>query len=300
MTAHDKDSTGLTNIPLGISFSIGEVIFTVGIAAIVKLISSDVSVFTILFFRYLFCLPLLFITAYFQRGRDALQIQNKGILGLRSLFGIASFGFLFAALQTVELSKMTALLQTIPIFVTLLAPLLLGETVGWRRRIAVLVGFIGVALIIQPSNDGWFHAGILFGILSPFFGALMFLTLRRLGQSDHPASTAVWYNMAGAAVFLSVSIACGVAWPSSFEVLIVLGAIGVMSSFQQFFLANSFKFAPASTLAPLRYLSVPIGVGLSIIMFDEVITSSFYIGSAVLIAASFFIIKRTEKNSKTT
>lgn len=282
-------------MPLGISFSIGEVIFTVGIAAIVKLISNDVSVFTILFFRYLFCLPLLFATAYFQRGHDALQIENKGTLALRSLFGIASFGFLFTALETVELSKMTALLQTIPVFVTLLAPLLIGETVGWRRRIAVMIGFIGVALIIEPSNEGWFHIGILFGIMSPFFGALMLLTLRRLGQSDHPASTALWYNLAGAAVFLIISIALGLAWPTSLDVLIVLGAIGIMSSFQQFFLANSYKFAPASTLAPLRYLSVPIGVGLSIIMFDEVITSSFYIGSAVLIAASFFIMKRAEK-----
>jgi drug/metabolite transporter (DMT)-like permease len=295
MTAHNKDSNGLINMPLGISFSIGEVIFTVGIAAIVKLISNDVSVFTILFFRYLFCLPLLFATAYFQRGRDALQIENKGTLALRSLFGIASFGFLFTALETVELSKMTALLQTIPVFVTLLAPILIGETVGWRRRIAVMVGFIGVALIIEPSNEGWFHIGILFGIMSPFFGALMLLTLRRLGQSDHPASTALWYNLAGAAVFLIISIALGLAWPTSLDVLIVLGAIGIMSSFQQFFLANSYKLAPASTLAPLRYLSVPIGVGLSIIMFDEVITSSFYIGSAVLIAASFFIMKRAEK-----
>ena len=260
-----------------------------------KLISNDVSVFTILFFRYLFCLPLLFATAYFQRGRDALQIKNKGTLALRSLFGIASFGFLFTALETVELSKMTALLQTIPVFVTLLAPLLIGETVGWRRRIAVMVGFIGVALIIEPSNEGWFHIGILFGIMSPFFGALMLLTLRRLGQSDHPASTALWYNIAGAAVFLIISVALGLAWPTSLDVLIVLGAIGIMSSFQQFFLANSYKLAPASTLAPLRYLSVPIGVGLSIIMFDEVITSSFYIGSAVLIAASFFIMKRAEK-----
>ena len=295
MTAHNKDNNGLVNMPLGISFSIGEVIFTVGIAAIVKLISNDVSVFTILFFRYLFCLPLLFATAYFQRGRDALQIKNKGTLALRSLFGIASFGFLFTALETVELSKMTALLQTIPVFVTLLAPLLIDETVGWRRRIAVMVGFIGVALIIEPSNEGWFHIGILFGIMSPFFGALMLLTLRRLGQSDHPASTALWYNIAGAAVFLIISVALGLAWPTSLDVLIVLGAIGIMSSFQQFFLANSYKLAPASTLAPLRYLSVPIGVGLSIIMFDEVITSSFYIGSAVLIAASFFIMKRAEK-----
>ena len=138
-----KDYSVSENIPLGISLSIGEVIFTVIIAAFVKFISNDTSVFVILFYRYVFCLPLLFITATVQRGKAALQILDKGKLALRSLFGLASFGFLFAALEKIELSKMTALLQTIPIFVTLLAPILIGERVGWRRRSAVLVGFAG-------------------------------------------------------------------------------------------------------------------------------------------------------------
>jgi drug/metabolite transporter (DMT)-like permease len=74
--------------------------------------------------------------------------------------------------------------------------------------------------------------------------------------------------------------------------------IGVMSSFQQFFLAHSYKLAPASILAPLRYLSVPFGVGASIIFFDELLSPSFFTGTAILVGASFFILKRTEKIRK--
>lgn len=290
-----KNSDIALNLPMGVVLSIGEILFTVAIAALVKLISGDISVFMILFFRYFFCIPLLLLTALLQRGRAAFRVESRTNLAIRSAMGLGSFGCLFAALQTIDLSKMTALLQTIPVFVTLLAPFLLGETVGWRRRMAVAIGFIGVVLIINPSTGNWLNKGVLLGLASPFFGALMLLSLRRLGQTDHPSTTALWYNIIGAAVFFGVSVSLDIAWPDTADILVLLCLIGVMSSFQQFFLAHSYKLAPASVLAPLRYLSVPFGVGASVIFFDEILTPSFFIGTAILISASFFILKRTQK-----
>ena len=290
-----KNSDIALNLPMGVVLSIGEILFTVAIAALVKLISGDISVFMILFFRYFFCIPLLLLTTLLQRGRAAFRVESRNNLAIRSAMGLGSFGCLFAALQTIDLSKMTALLQTIPVFVTLLAPFLLGETVGWRRRMAVAIGFIGVVLIIDPSTGNWLNKGVLLGLASPFFGALMLLSLRRLGQTDHPSTTALWYNIIGAAVFFGVSVSLDIAWPDTADILVLLCLIGVMSSFQQFFLAHSYKLAPASVLAPLRYLSVPFGVGASVIFFDEILTPSFFIGTAILISASFFILKRTQK-----
>ena len=295
MAKQNNDSDLALNLPLGVTLSIGEVLFTVAIAAMVKLIANDISVFMILFFRYMLCIPLLLLTATFQRGAAAFRVQAKAKLALRSAMGLGSFGCLFAALQTIELSKMTALLQTIPIFVTLLAPILLGETVGWRRRMAVLIGFVGAVLIVDPTHADWFNQGVLLGIASPFFGALMLLTLRRLGQTDHPSTTALWYNIIGAAVFFGVCLSLDIPMPNSENIVLILCIIGVMSSFQQFFLAHSYKLAPASVLAPLRYLSVPFGVGASVIFFNEKLTSSFFVGTAILVGASFFILKRSEK-----
>ena len=290
-----KNSDIALNLPMGVVLSIGEILFTVAIAALVKLISGDISVFMILFFRYFFCIPLLLLTALLQRGRAAFRVESRTNLAIRSAMGLGSFGCLFAALQTIDLSKMTALLQTIPVFVTLLAPFLLGETVGWRRRMAVAIGFIGVVLIIDPSTGNWLNKGVVLGLASPFFGALMLLSLRRLGQTDHPSTTALWYNIIGAVVFFGVSVSLDIAWPDTVDILVLLCLIGVMSSFQQFFLAHSYKLAPASVLAPLRYLSVPFGVGASVVFFDEILTPSFFIGTAILISASFFILKRTQK-----
>ena len=290
-----KNSDIALNLPMGVVLSIGEILFTVAIAALVKLISGDISVFMILFFRYFFCIPLLLLTALLQRGQAAFRVESRTNLAIRSAMGLGSFGCLFAALQTIDLSKMTALLQTIPVFVTLLAPFLLGETVGWRRRMAVAIGFIGVVLIIDPSTGNWLNKGVLLGLASPFFGALMLLSLRRLGQTDHPSTTALWYNIIGAVVFFGVSVSLDIAWPDTVDILVLLCLIGVMSSFQQFFLAHSYKLAPASVLAPLRYLSVPFGVGASVVFFDEILAPSFFIGTAILISASFFILKRTQK-----
>lgn len=295
MATQNSNSDVALNLPLGVTLSIGEVLFTVAIAAMVKLIANDISVFMILLFRYLLCIPLLLLTATIQRGTAAFRVQDKAKLALRSAMGLGSFGCLFAALQTIDLSKMTALLQTIPIFVTLLAPILLGETVGWRRRIAVLIGFVGAVLIVDPSNADWANKGVLLGIASPFFGALMLLTLRRLGQTDHPSTTALWYNIIGAAVFFGVCLSLDIPMPEAKNIVLILCIIGVMSSFQQFFLAHSYKLAPASILAPLRYLSVPFGVGASVAFFDETLTSSFFVGTAILVSASFFILKRSEK-----
>ena len=281
-----------SNIPLGVSFSITEVICTITIASLVKLIAGDLSVFMVLFFRYLFCIPLLIITAYYQRKSNAFLIESKSGLAIRTITGLGSFGCLFAALQFIDLSLMTTLFQTMPIFITLLAPIVIKEVVGWFRRIIALIGFVGVLLIIDPLKENWSNLGVLLGVLSPFFGALMTLSVRKLGKTDHPATTALWYNIFGAIVFLIICMLIKSEWPDYDQVFIVLIVVGVVSSFQQICLAYSLKLAPASLLAPLRYISVPVGIWVGVYLFNESLTSTFYIGTLIIIFSSLMIIRR--------
>ena len=119
-----------SSIPIGISLSLLEVVCTIIIASLVKFIAGDLSVLMVLFFRYFFCIPLLLITAIKQRKYDAFKINSNFGLFVRTLTGIGSFGCLFAALQFIDLSLMTTLLQTMPLFVVLLAPILIKEFVG--------------------------------------------------------------------------------------------------------------------------------------------------------------------------
>ena len=99
---------------------------------------------------------------------------------------------------------MTLLLQTMPLFITFLAPFLIREEVVIVKFAMVFTVFIGVILILDPQKEGWINIGTIFGLLSPFFGALMVISLRKLGKTDHPASTALWYNILGAFFFSSL------------------------------------------------------------------------------------------------
>ena len=287
----DQDS-GQVNLPLGVSVALGEIAIMVAVSVLVKLVSADIDTVTVLLFRYALCLPLLVVVAIWQRGGKALSITAPGTLAIRIVTGLISLACFYAALDLMALSLVTVLFQTLTLFVTFLAPVLLGERVGWRRWTAVVTGFGGTMLLLNPSAAGWTMAGVLFGLGSPFFGAMMMIALRRLGRRDSPATTAVWHNASGAAIFAVIVLASGAKMPSTSTDVGILVAVGLLSSFQQFGLAFSHKLVPASILAPLHYLAIPMGIGAGILLFGEVLTPETVIGSAIIIASSIFILRR--------
>ena len=287
----DQDS-GQVNLPLGVSVALGEIAIMVAVSVLVKLVSADIDTVTVLLFRYALCLPLLVVVAVWQRGGKALSITAPGTLAIRIVTGLISLACFYAALDLMALSLVTVLFQTLTLFVTFLAPVLLGERVGWRRWTAVVTGFGGTMLLLNPSAAGWTMAGVLFGLGSPFFGAMMMIALRRLGRRDSPATTAVWHNASGAAIFAVIVLSSGAKMPSTSTDVGILVAVGLLSSFQQFGLAFSHKLVPASILAPLHYLAIPMGIGAGILLFGEVLTPETVIGSAIIIASSIFILRR--------
>ena len=287
----DQDD-GQVNLPLGVSVALGEIAIMVAVSVLVKLVSADIDTVTVLLFRYALCLPLLVVVAVWQRGGKALSITAPGTLAIRIVTGLISLACFYAALDLMALSLVTVLFQTLTLFVTFLAPVLLGERVGWRRWTAVVTGFGGTMLLLNPSAAGWTMAGVLFGLGSPFFGAMMMIALRKLGRRDSPATTAVWHNASGAAIFAVIVLASGAKMPSTSTDVGILVAVGLLSSFQQFGLAFSHKLVPASILAPLHYLAIPMGIGAGILLFGEVLTPETVIGSAIIIASSIFILRR--------
>ena len=287
----DQDG-GQVNLPLGVSVALGEIAIMVAVSVLVKLVSADIDTVTVLLFRYALCLPLLVVVAVWQRGGKALSITAPGTLAIRIVAGLISLACFYAALDLMALSLVTVLFQTLTLFVTFLAPVLLGERVGWRRWTAVVTGFGGTMLLLNPSAAGWTMAGVLFGLGSPLFGAMMMIALRKLGRRDSPATTAVWHNASGAAIFAVIVLASGAKMPSTSTDVGILVAVGLLSSFQQFGLAFSHKLVPASILAPLHYLAIPMGIGAGILLFGEVLTPETVIGSAIIIASSIFILRR--------
>ena len=289
-----------SNRKVGALYLIGQIVMSFILVGIVKVLQPDFSVFLILFFRYLFCLPLLVGYAIYTRGSKFLSITNIRGLALRTVFGVLGLTMWFLSIINLDISLATALSQTMPIFITGLSVLIAGELVGLKRLVSVLVGFLGVLVLIFPLTPAVNLSGVLYALFGAFFSALMFVYLRVLGRTDPAVSTSIWYNVTGVVLagLLTYSLdgfetLVSLPTPDSLYLLIMLG---VLASFQQFFLAQSHMYAQASVLAPLHYLSIPLGIGVGIVLFDEIITLKFLLGTAIIVASTYYMLMREQAN----
>ena len=280
------------NVPLAMAALLTETTMLMVIATVAKWFAADVSAQVFLLFRYVFCLPLLAAVSLWQFRLDAFVVADRRAFALRSLFGLLGLSCWIFAVSRIEITRATALSQTLPVFITLLAPLILGERVGIRRWAAVGVGLAGAMILLRPDLKGWLQPGIAYAVAAPFFAALMFLYLRKLGATDSPVKTALLYNLLGGAVFSAWCLAGDFNWPTTGKEYAALVACGTMASFQQWLLAFSHKLAPASTLAPLHYFSVPLSIVIGIALFDEAITLTFVIGTSVIVGSTYYILVR--------
>ena len=282
---------------LGALFLFIEIIVGTSIVAIIKYFSSDVSLAIVLMFRYLFCLPILLITGLAIGGTRYFKIKNKKIMSLRSVAGL--FGLLFWYLSVIHLdiSKALALSQVMPIFICLLSIMFLNEKVGLFRWTAILIGLSGAVIIINPDSQNWNNIGLLYIFLGTLFASIMFVALRKLGMTENPVATAFWYNLFGSIVFSIYCLSLLSVSDISLQIWMMLIIIGIMASAQQIFMALSHTYASASSLAPVHYATIPIGVIIGLLVFDEKIDLNFLIGTLFIVGSTLFILYRERKNS---
>ena len=167
---------------------------------IIKSLTGEVDFIITLFARFVYSLPILFILAFIARKMLFLQINNWSNIFIRSLFGFVTMIMVFSSLQLIPIGLTTALAQSSAIYVTLLSPLFLGEKIGLIRWTAVISGLIGVFLMINPigiieKTSELSSLGLLLAFGSAITHAGLALILRKIGKTEHPASTALIHNL---------------------------------------------------------------------------------------------------------
>ena len=277
---------------MGVFLSLLAVIFGVLTGVLIKKLGSDINIIITLFYRFLFSLPILFLYAIHLRGRDFLKINQRKLLFFRTLLGLCGITFWFLSIRSMPLGMATALFQSSVIFITLLAPIFLGEKVGIYRWTAVAAGLAGLVIITDPFWDAisWYA---LYGIGAALVGAAMSLILRQLGKGDAPASVATWYNMAGFG-FLSVIV---MILPDRMQsisqsVLIDLVILGVIGSALQIVMTTAYRYSDAVVVASMRYVQMPISGIVGYFVFAEIMSASEIIGALVIIASCLVIAWR--------
>ena len=263
----------MTNNLLGSLIGLVGIVLALITHMMVKDLTYDVDFLMILFGRFVFSLPLLFIFAIIARKNNFLQINNWFYVLLRSVFGLTTMLLVFLSLQLIPIGLVTALAQSSAIFVTILAPIILGEKIGIKRWIAVLVGLFGVYLMTNPigiinGTSDLSPIGLTMATISALTHAGLALILRKLGKTEHPTTTALIHNCITSFFVVSGIIIFGsdiIGQRGTFGVeilfkpnyfLYTLLLLGFIGSFVQYFMTTSYKYADATILVTLRYLSL--------------------------------------------
>ena len=273
------------------------ILFGVAISIVLKILTTDINLITILFYRFLFSLPLLVGFALIACGNQFYVVTDKLVMFLRVVFGISGLVFWILALKTLSLGLATALFHSSVLFVGLLAPIFLNERTTIIRFLASLIGFFGVFLITNPLGDN-FSISVIYGICSAMCGACLSVSLRKLGKSDHPTTVALIYNLCGTvAVGLVILAKPTLLVKPSYEVFSLLVILGILVSITQVLLTNAYYFLDAIIVSCLGYLRVPFAALSAFILFSETLSKVEILGATVIIVSSCLILFQSSKQN---
>jgi drug/metabolite transporter (DMT)-like permease len=210
-----------------------------------------------------------------------------------ALFAFEASAFYFAVAYMPLADAMTYWLAA-PIYVAAMSPLLLGEKVGWRRWTAIIVGFIGVVIALEPSRETFALPALiaLAGSLAFSFAMVLSRTLRTT-----PDTTLVFWQVAGAAIFAGVwCIADPAGWaPVSSIDFGLLSLLGVVAMGAHMLVNRSLKLADAATVVPLQYSLLLWAVVFGWMFFGDAPRSAMLIGAGFIVASGLFIFFREQQ-----
>jgi drug/metabolite transporter (DMT)-like permease len=282
-TSTDERSARLAGIGLMLAavsmFSFGD--------ALGKFIVATYSVGQLMLLRASSSLTLLAPSVWRHRAQFR-QIERPWLQFLRVLLSTLEIAAFFLAAAYLPLADVVTYYQATPIFVTALSAVLLREHVGWRRWSAILIGFCGVVIALQPSAQSVSWPAIIALAGSMAFAATLLITRLLRTTPDIVLSTA---QFAGTLVFGIVVAPFG--WitptPASLGFFIASGAISVAALFC---VNRSLKLAPASTVVPYQYSMILWAVMFGYVVFGDVPSRATIAGAAMIIGAGLYIFLR--------
>jgi len=282
---------------LGIATFIGNLLLMALVSASVKALSDNYPLGEILLFRFVFAALFFWLILLSTTGLSGLSTHRPFGHAIRTVSGITSLSLLFFAVSKIPIADATALSYSAPIFITLLSIFLLNETIGLRRWLAIIAGFIGVLLIAQPGGAGW-NIGVAAAIGSAITGALVAIWLRRLSSTEKSVTIGLYYNSTGALVCMIWVLAIGGVLPRG-EDLLLFCVFGVMCAAQQWLLTISFRYAEASLLAPFEYMAMIFAAIVGYLFWGEIPVLTTWIGAAVIASSGLFIFVRRQVKQQT-
>lgn len=240
---------------------------------------------------------ILVLALFLPREKLALvATRNLKLEVARGLFLLGSTIFNFFAVVYLPLTITSAIGFTMPLILCALSIPLLGETVGWRRWLAIGIGFLGVLIIVRPGTEA-FHPAVLLSLGTAACSALYNLSTRRLAGVD--TTTAQQFYAAGVATICVAPFSLGGwIWPHELVGWLCLLGIGLAALVGHLFITTAHRYAPASVLAPFGYLQIIFMTGASWLVFNQPPDLWIYIGAPIVMGSGLYIWLRERQLAK--
>ncbi|WRH61329.1 MAG: DMT family transporter [Fuscovulum sp.] len=308
ITALPRDSArGIALLVAGIAvFSIQDLIL--------KLLSGAYPLHQAMVLRSLTALPLLLLLVHRDGGLGTLITPGTRAMILRGVVMFLAYTSYYLALAALPMATTVALYFSAPLFITILSVVILGETVGPRRWVALFAGFAGVLIMVRPGGDLFDWAALL-PVIAGLTYAISMISARRLGSSETAPALAFWGN----AVFLVAAIAMsavlgsgawesdahpslafllrGWAMPTAFDLMLMM-ACGVIAAIGLTLLTQAYRVAESSVVTPFEYTGLLWSVIYGWIFWRDWPVLTDWIGIAIITGAGLYILWREARQKR--
>ena len=261
-----------------------------------KYLATEYNVYMVVMIRYWFFAAFVISMSSRRTGGIKRVAKTKSpILQIfRSLILVAEMCITILAFTLLGLAETHAIFASYPLIIAMLSGPILGEYVGWRRWLAICVGFIGILIILNPGN-GIFSPYALVPLAGAILFALYGLLTRYVGQYDSSSTSFFWTGVVGSIAMTVVGLNF---WDpvskSDWSIMLLLSASGVVG---HYLLIKCYEVAEASAVQPFAYLQLIWASMIGIIIFGEQITTNVLIGACIIVGAGLFTLWRERKIS---
>lgn len=220
----------------------------------------------------------------------AIPVADRRLLGWRTLAELCATVTFLLALRQMPLANLSAILQSLPLAVTLGAAVALKEPVGWRRMTAIVVGFAGVMLIVRPGTDG-FNIWSVLALISVAFVVVRDLTTRQFSKGLPSVTIAIYTSVA--VTLMGVAGLAVEEWgpvaPLAFAMLAGASAMLIMG---YLFIVMAMRVGDVAIVAPFRYSALIWAIMIGWLAFGEFPKAMTLIGAAIVVATGLYTYLR--------
>lgn len=257
-------------------------------------LAENYNVLMVVMIRFWFFAAFVMVIAARKAGglRAAASTSQPLMQGFRAVLLVAEICVMIYGFTLLGLIEVHAVFACYPLLIAALSGPVLGEGVGWRRWVAIGVGFLGVLIILQPGITVFQPAAII-PLISATMFALYGLLTRYAARRDSAATSFFWTGVSGMAALTLAGI-----W--FWEPMTTLdwgwmGALCITGALGHFLLIKTYEVSEASAVQPFAYLQLVFASALGIAVFGEALEPNVAIGAAVVVAAGIFTLTRTRR-----